>query len=640
MPMTYQEAGRELASIRRLPYGTARTAAAEAITRQIEADGPRERLPEALLDLVEAYTFSDEGHKSFVPFARLLRVWDANPEFFDKADRRNLFWEYKWVAGDLSDYLEIGREQAEEFLAEMGRRFDLGGLSRRAVANMEFGWAWHTGSPDAEAARLRWLTLPTDEMDSCQACCVGKQTAFFLENGRFAEAIEVGATQRDKCNLEPADTCSSLALAYLEVGELEAAVAAPRRVLATIDTATSDFGRARGQEFELLARGHHVDRALLRLRSEYPNLLKKACSPLVRMLFLLGVLAGLSANLDQPDLPTGLPDESMGTLGELHAWVAAEVTQWAAKFDERDGNDYYARLLARALGAKRAGVLNFDTPLVPAAAVASVPSGSSVPAVAPTSTAEPETPAQRAERLAAAKDFLAAAQAYAEAADAADDAGLLLDAGLAWAESAHCAEATSDDQLAHGRYLLALPLLQAADASVDLLTEVLVAWAPVAARVVDPAPVMNAIDAVRHRFDTEDLSGLSDKLAAKRRAKLARMEASLSDTMARLIASLPPAQRTPGRELSDAIALATSAGEEFAHAQAVADAAHAFWLAGRLHRDAGATEDALWALESAFEGFTMTRQRAARAEVGGDFIELLRATGQFAKADEIIASLS
>ena len=632
MPMTYQEAGWELASIRRLPYGTARTAAAEAMARQIEADGPRERLPEALLDLVEAYTFTDEGYKSFVPFARLLRLWDANPELFDGSDRRNLFWEYKWVAGDLSDYLEIGRPQAEEFLAEMGRRFDLAGYGRRAVAGMKFGWAWHSGSPDAEAARLRWLREPMDEMDDCQACCVGHQTDYFTEAGRFAEAIEVGSTQQSRCNLEPTVTFGALALAYLEAGDLDAAAATHRRFLACIDTATSDFAPARGQEFELLARGGHLDRALLRLRNEYPKLLAKASTPQFRLRFLIGVLAGLSANLDQPDLPTGLQRDGQETLAELHAWVGAEAQALAARFDERNGNDFYGRQIARALGARRLGVLSFDSSLV-------VP----VPAEEPerrVASPVPESPVSRAEQLADAGDQAGAARAYALAAEEAEEAGLLADAGLAWAESAHCAEADGDDQLAHARYGLALPRLQAADARVDLVTQVLVAWAPVAARVVDTAAVMDAIDATLVRLEDEDTSELSEGLAKRRRNRIERMRASLTDTLARAIASTPADQRGAGREVADAIRLATAAGEEYAQADAVADAAHAFWLAGQLQRDAGATEGALWALESAFEGFTLANLPAPRAEVGGELIGLLRATGQFAKADEVIAVLA
>ena len=109
-----QRVTQELRGLRNLPYGTARTAATETIVRRVEAEGPRESLAEALLDLVEAYTFSGEGAKSFVTFARLPRLWDQSPELFDATDRRNLFWEFKWIAADPVSYthLDVYKRQA------------------------------------------------------------------------------------------------------------------------------------------------------------------------------------------------------------------------------------------------------------------------------------------------------------------------------------------------------------------------------------------------------------------------------------------------------------------------------------------------------------------------------------------------
>ena len=104
-----------------------------------------------MLDLVEAYTFGGEGQKSFVVFARALRLWDESPELFDASDEHNLFWEFKWIASDLPDYPQIRREQAEAFLDDMQRRFELQGSGVSAVLAARFGWAWQSGATGAEA---------------------------------------------------------------------------------------------------------------------------------------------------------------------------------------------------------------------------------------------------------------------------------------------------------------------------------------------------------------------------------------------------------------------------------------------------------------------------------------------------------
>ena len=74
-----------------------------------------------------------------------LRLWDQSPELFDAADRRNLFWEFKWIAADLADFPQISPEQAEAFLADMQRRFELAGNGLSSVRVSRFLWAWWTG---------------------------------------------------------------------------------------------------------------------------------------------------------------------------------------------------------------------------------------------------------------------------------------------------------------------------------------------------------------------------------------------------------------------------------------------------------------------------------------------------------------
>ena len=634
-----EEVTRQLWAANQLPYGAARTAATEAIARRVEADGPPELLPRALLELVTSYEFGSDRSKIYVPLARLLRLWDTNPEFFHEDDLRYLLWDYKWGAEALGDFPEITTAQAEEFLTEMGRRFDIAGFGRGAVAHKQFTWAWATGSPDADEAMRAWLALPEDDIDDCEACRIGSQVAYLAEVGRYEDVISGlarlwSAGQQYKCVTEPAGMFSAVALASLEIGDLAGAAAAYRQVLATLDPSRHEYAAVFGREFELLARGGHIDRALSRLRNIYPHLLDKASTPLTRLNFLLSVAAGLSANLDQPELPTGLTAESQRTLAGLHGWVTVAARALAARFDERNGNDYYSRRLAKSLDAVRAAE-KLDLDAEPS---------KSVTAVEPRTYLAPEAGAPQdafgqADLLLAAGDLAAAAQLYARAAEPAEADGRLGDAGLAWAESARCAAEFGDDATAHERFGLALPRLRAADASVALLTEVLLAWAPVAARIGDLVPVMDAIDDALVRLDKEEVSEVSEELADKRHYELVRMHASLQDAQARAVASLADEQRAPGRELRDAIQLATEAAEEFAHADAVADAAHSYWLAGRLWRDTGNSEEALPVYELAVEGFGLAHDGRLRAEAAGEYIELLRASGRYAKADEVVARL-
>ena len=100
--------GQEIVAITKMPYGPARTAAAESVVRRIEAENAHEVLAWALAELVEAYVFDGHGEQAFVAFSRMLRVWDENPELCDEQDVRNLFWDYYLMGERLAWYHGLG----------------------------------------------------------------------------------------------------------------------------------------------------------------------------------------------------------------------------------------------------------------------------------------------------------------------------------------------------------------------------------------------------------------------------------------------------------------------------------------------------------------------------------------------------
>lgn len=628
-----------------MPYGVARTSAAEAMTRRIETDGPLGLLPEALLDLIEAYTFNNDGAKSFVVFARVLRLWDESPDLFDAGDEFNLFWEFKWVAADLPDYPQITHEQARAFLDDMTRRFELAGHGISSVRMCRFLWAWHTGNGDAERDRLAWTTGLRDDLEDCPACTIGQQVGFFTESGRHEEAVRLALTQRDSCNLEPARTRYALALSALLSGDPDAAAQAHARAIASDDGQSRDIGSSRGQAFEMLARGGQLPRALRTLRNDYAELLHHGSTPLARLRFLFGVLAGLTANLSGPEaqLDTGFREEQLRTVSSLQAWVRTEAEALVTVYDTRNGNDYYARQLDRALQA------TLVSPGLPASMLVGQ---LTQPEHSPASVAPREAQAaaeahgddifDRAEVLAASHRYGDAARAYVEAAGALEQEGWIERSGLARAEAAQCAVLDSDDEAAHALFASALPLLRSGGADLVTVAAVLTAWAPTAARMDDPLPqihaTVGALDAVQARL-TDTSAERSEALVERDLAESKRLRAQLSDTLARAIASADPVQLPDRFNRITAITTSRAAAEEFAELGLYADAAHAFWLSGRVQRELGDVNGAIWSYESAFEGFSAAHAPSERAEVAGELIELLRGSGMSEHADKIVNEL-
>lgn len=641
----------ELRTIRNMPYGTARTAAAEAITRRIEANGPPESLPEALLDLVEAYSFTGEGNKSFVAFARVLRLWDERPELFDAADERNLFWEYKWVAADLPEYPQITTAHAEAFLEDMERRFALAGHGASSVRLSRFRWAWHTGQPDVEEQRDAWVAGIRDGFEECAACTVGQQTSYFADLGRYAEAVQIGITQRDSCNQEPVRTYYATALAALHSGDPVLAAQQLKLATATDTAGPSDFSVGRSQAFEVLARGGQLDRALRVLRNELQTPLRELNTPLSRVKMLTGILAGLSANLDRGEESTGYTEPEWQTVQAMHQWVAAQAEPLARQLDARNGNDRFTRAIQAALTARRseqplpvpehhaAGALQRAAAeqLDSAGADVPVPADASAPGTAALDAPHAATGNElitHAETLLSHGKHAAASQAFLAAAEVLQHEGWIALSGAALAEAAQCAVVDGDEEAAHRFFAAALPRLTTGDADPEITTAVLAAWAPIAARLrqADEQIALTEQVLADHDAREPDSAGVSAELAARKLSDWQRRRATLRDTLARSLGA-------SGEVSVRAIGEATRAGEEFAGIGLLRDAAHAFWLAGRLQRDAGHSDDAVWSLESAFEGFGAANARDDRAHAASDLIDLLHATGRSDRAAEIVAEL-
>lgn len=354
--MNDSEARTELTEAYGMPDGPGRNARTEELARRIENEGPERFLAEALLDLIDAYTSSDEAFKSFPAMARLLRLWDERPDLFDGSDRFSLFWEFKWVAGSLGAWTQISRPQALAVLDDMQRRYDLAGHGSSAYLAARFRYAFHTGDPAVESIRTQWLATPRDEFSNCEACEPGEQAEYLYVSGRYDQLVETASKLHGSCNLEPSRGLSALAVAHLMRGEASEADAALRKAhrRMTLDVPT-DMAAARGQQLEALLRGGKIDSALKRLRTKDTVLLGSAKTPLAHLSFLIALLAGLSSTLEQHGArSTGLSAPNGATVAELHAQVLERANGLASTFDERNGNSYYAGLIDGALAAQQA----------------------------------------------------------------------------------------------------------------------------------------------------------------------------------------------------------------------------------------------------------------------------------------------
>lgn len=643
--------------IRSMPYGIARSAAAAAEVERVVAEGPDEARAYALFALVESSVWGGEVAKAYLPFTQLLRWWDEHPEHFDDEDAHSLFWSFKWMVGHLVEFPTVPAEQIERTLDDMARRYALAGNGTNAVALERFAWARERGAADVEDAYQAWVTTPRDEYSQCEACEPGDRAAYLFETERYDEGIrllEQVLTGSPQCATEPGDMLSRLQLAYLEVGEPEAAARTHRRGLRHLDNGVPMDG-PQGRHVEFLARTGNADRALRRLVDQQRHLVESD-SPGERLGFLtsVGVATGV-LRATRGDEPLALREVPARTVAELDTWVRAEAAALARAFDERNGTTAATdRLLSAWRRTERVvpvdlAVLGGTGAPAPGTSTGPAADGTGALVPGPSDGVGPAAPVDDADALleraeaVAAEDPVLAARLLRDASGMLEADGHLDRAGFALAEAAQLAAVEGDADAASSAFDRAVALLHAGGVPARYVGPVVRAAARVRAESDDVTPSLAAVDRVLVALDpaAPPVPGmgtaaaepaLGDDLAERERAADAAEARELRDTRARLLA-------TAG-ELEAAAAQAESVAEEFARAGSVADAAHAFWLAGRCRVQAGAYADAVDALESGMEGFAIVGDRAARVHVADELVDVLRRLGRDDDAAEVARALT
>lgn len=662
---------RDVHRVTTMPYGLARTQAAEQVLRRLESGGPASVVPYALGTLVDSMFWAGEAEKSFVPFTRMLRLWDEHREHFDDYDRHALFWMFKWMVADLMEFPAVPAAQIEATIEDMARRYTLEGLGMNAVMHQRFLWAAELGDDErTDAAFEAWCATPRDDFSQCESCEPGDRASYLQLRGRHTEVvtiIENSLAQSPRCATEPADMLSVLQLAYLALGNDTDAARTHRRAIAELAQATGEMASVRGRLIEFCARSGNDDAALRRLTDDQQLLF--ACeTPRARLGFLLSVgtathlitSGGGGARVVPVTLPGGA---ATTTVAELDAWMHAQATELAAAFDARNGTSAASLRVTRAWSAERTGhvvdlaVLHLPEATPDDAQDAAAPGAATSPGTSPEEAADaspsgsghpdgdgqPDTDEEAhlaaAEEAVSDGDLETASEHFLEASRIAEAAGRLADAGWALANAARCAWRAADAEGATAAFARALELLDAAGAPPTRVVQVLADHAQCAAESHSPEVALAAVERASAALDAldappggsrgDDADGpdVDPALAERDRQAQLRARWELTDLRARLLATTgDPTAAAP---------LAQAAAEGFASMGAFADAAHAFWLAGRVHRDLGDLPAAAWHLESAVEGFEFCGERGLRAEAAGELIAVLRADGRQDEADAV-----
>ncbi|MFD4524272.1 tetratricopeptide repeat protein [Streptomyces sp. NPDC058470] len=326
------------------PEGPARNARAELLLAEAEKLGIPLAVIEALAHQLKVYNYSSEKDKMFVPFARLLRMWDERPEDFDEYEVHSLHWVFKWLSAGMLDQPHIPLASIEKWLGEMEYRYRLAGHSERAVRSAEFSVSAHLGDLErAERAYDAWLAADRDTMADCHACELHGQGWWQALRGSDAEAVELWGPVLEgeySCAHEPHTVLASSLVPLLRLGRVDEARAHHLRGFRLVRAMESMRG-AYADHVEFCALSGNEARAL-ELLAERPAYFTDSGDPRSKLNFM-AVVALLMDRLTS----LGLGDQSVPgpvgrawTASDLAAHARGEALSLAARFDTRNGTSY------------------------------------------------------------------------------------------------------------------------------------------------------------------------------------------------------------------------------------------------------------------------------------------------------------
>ncbi|MGW7368894.1 hypothetical protein ACWGI8_37080 [Streptomyces sp. NPDC054841] len=338
-PQTTDELYQALQENDRRPYGRTRTVTAEELVDAAELFAEPVPLVHALLELQEAYTYGSEPRKSPVVFARLLTLFDEQPDVFDDRLRHMLFWRFKWVSNALRALPEIPLASLRQWLTEMRDRYEKAGLGLQPYYGQAYQLAAHVGEDTTLAYEL-WAGRTRIRLSDCEACEICERALYHLTAGddeRALRAWEPVLAGKESCQEEPARSLSYALLPLLRTGRTDRARELHLAGYRGCRRNPSMSGEV-GRHLEFCALTGNEARGL-ELLAENRNLFDEVESPLDQLDFLTGVEVLLQCVelLGHGELPAAGYAGRTWTVAGLHAEVRGRADDLAARFDARNG---------------------------------------------------------------------------------------------------------------------------------------------------------------------------------------------------------------------------------------------------------------------------------------------------------------
>lgn len=333
----------------------------EEAVRLADAGGDLELRYFVREQFIRAAVFGGATEKAIVAFSWCLAQFDRHP---GKFSQWAILWKYKWIVGLVSNFPEIPKSQIFEMLADMERRFEAAGYGQRVVYHHRYRLAEFWGDRE-EAVRCfrRAEELPKDELSNCTACELDDRVSFSFYCGDDERGVALAApilAGRESCATVPHRTLANLLLPLVRLGRQREALGHHLKGYRLI-AGNKTFLDRLSEHVVFLALTENTAKAVKLFEKHY-HWTERNMDAANRFRFyraawfLFDVLAEGRRETLRLRLPASFPPyraDGRYETAQLAAWLRDQADRLAARFDERNGTDFFARMLAETPALKK-----------------------------------------------------------------------------------------------------------------------------------------------------------------------------------------------------------------------------------------------------------------------------------------------
>lgn len=341
-----------------LPHGVVKVRLIEEAVKLADVVRDLDAMFETRMELVDAGVFAGHCEKALPAFAWCLAQFEKEPDRFEY-HQDTLLWYFKNILHNADELPQLTREQVEELREQMASLYRKCGFNMRPVHYTRLVFATRIGDTEtAKESYASYHALPRDPMADCMACEADSDVEYFEFLGEWEKALKAAEPSlkgKQVCAEVPHRTYSYVLRPLALLGRYDQADEYQRKGYRMIRSNPVFLGHVALHMAYLLHRGD--ESSALRMLEQHLSWALESFHLRSRYMFYLSSKRTLSRVAENEgkkklNLPQAFPvHNSTGSYdtAELVQWFDEELSTLGARFDARNGNQFFTQDLVERL---------------------------------------------------------------------------------------------------------------------------------------------------------------------------------------------------------------------------------------------------------------------------------------------------